>query len=343
MKAVVIHAARDLRIEQRDEQSPKSGQLTVSIKAGGICGSDLHYFHNGGFGAIRLKEPMILGHEVAGEISSIGDGVTDFSVGDRVAISPGKPCNHCLYCREGKQQHCLNMRFYGSAMPMPHIQGAFCQKLVVEEWQCHRINGDTSFAAAAFAEPLSVALHAFGQLGTVLGKKVLITGAGPIGSLCVIAARLAGASQIVITDIQDAVIDRAKLVGADQTVNVANNEKAYRQWSVNKGTFDVAIEASGSEMAMRSAIEVVRPQGTIVQLGLGDNASLPMNMIVAKELTLKGSFRFHEEFGHAVNLISNNLVNTDVLHTGTFDLEDAVAAFQAAGDRTRHTKVQISF
>ena len=343
MKAVVIHAAKDLRVGKRDVGVPGPGEVAIAIKAGGICGSDLHYYNHGGFGAIKVREPMILGHEVAGEVTSVGEGVSSLAVGDRVAVSPSRPCNACTYCLEGKQQHCLNMRFYGSAMPMPHIQGAFAQHIVAHDWQCHEVDEGVLLSKAVFAEPFAVTLHAVQRAGSVFGKNVLITGAGPIGTLCAVAARNAGAAKITITDVQDAVLEKAKQAGADRTVNVANDDQFYRDAAANKGTFDVVLEASGNEAALRAALEVVRPQGTIVQLGLGGDISLPMNAIVAKEIALKGSFRFHEEFGQAVDLINRGAVDLDVLHTGTFDIDDAVAAFEAAGDRSQHMKVQLAF
>jgi len=180
MKAVVIHAARDLRVEEREPDAPGAGQVEVAIEAGGICGSDLHYFNHGGFGTVRIREPMILGHEIAGTVRSIGGDVSRFSVGDRVAISPSRPCNGCEYCLRGQQNHCLNMRFYGSAMPMPHIQGAFRQRLVAEEWQCHKVNDGVSINEAAFAEPFAVTLHAVARAGSLLGKRVLVTGCEPL-------------------------------------------------------------------------------------------------------------------------------------------------------------------
>ena len=189
MKAVVIHAAKDLRIEERETEQPGPGQVEVAIEAGGICGSDLHYYNHGGFGAVRVREPMILGHEVAGTIKALGEGVSSLTVGDRVAVSPSRPCNHCEFCLKGQQNQCLNMRFYGSAMPMPHIQGAFRQRLVAESWQCHKVGDGISIHEAAFAEPLAVTLHAVARAGSLLNKRVLVTGSGPIGALIVIAAR----------------------------------------------------------------------------------------------------------------------------------------------------------
>ena len=131
MKSIVIHAAKDLRIEEQPVAAPGPGQVQIQLAAGGICGSDLHYYHNGGFGDIRLKEPMVLGHEVSGHIYALGAGVTGLNEGQLVAISPSRPCGHCKYCNEAMFNQCLNMRFYGSAMPFPHIQGAFCQMLLL--------------------------------------------------------------------------------------------------------------------------------------------------------------------------------------------------------------------
>lgn len=340
-RAIVIHAARDLRVEERPAEAPGPGEVAIEMARGGICGSDLHYFQHGGFGTVRLREPMILGHEVVGTISRLGEGVDGLAVGARVAVSPSRPCNKCRYCLEGKQQHCLDMRFYGSAMPMPHIQGAFRQQIVALASQCHFLSEGVAFEQAVFAEPFSVALHAVQRAGTLFGRRVIITGAGPIGALCVIAARLAGAASITVTDIQDATLQRAVMVGADETVNVAKHPQAYGKWAVEKGTFDVAIEASGNENALRALLDVVRPQGTIVQLGLGGEFAVPINAIVAREIELKGAFRFHAEFAQSTMLINQGDVDFSPLHTATFALDDAEDAFHAAGDRANHMKVQI--
>lgn len=343
MKAVVIHAAKDLRIEDRDAEIVGPGQVEVAIEAGGICGSDLHYYNHGGFGAIRVREPMILGHEVAGTIKALGAGVSNFAVGDRVAVSPSRPCNACDYCLKGQQNHCLNMRFYGSAMPMPHIQGAFRQRLVAESWQCHTVADGVSINEAAFAEPFAVTLHAVNRAGSLIGKRVLVTGCGPIGALAIIAARVHGAREIVATDVMDAVLEKARLVGADRTINVATNGDDLQAYAANKGYFDVHFEASGNERAVRSGLEVLKPRGILVQLGLGGDVSIPQNMVVAKEIEMRGTFRFHEEFGLAVDLINQRRVDLKPLLTGAYGLDDAVAAFEAAGDRSRSMKVQLSF
>ncbi|MER9627358.1 MULTISPECIES: L-idonate 5-dehydrogenase [unclassified Mesorhizobium] len=343
MKSIVIHAAKDLRIEETDPGSPGAGQVEIAVEAGGICGSDLHYYNHGGFGAIRLREPMILGHEVAGTVRALGDGISTLAVGDRVAISPSRPCNACRYCLQGMQNQCLNMRFYGSAMPMPHIQGAFRQRLVAEAWQCHRIADHISINEAAFAEPFAVTLHAMNRAGSLLGKRVLVTGCGPIGALCILAARAHGAREIVATDVMEGVLAKALEIGADRTINVAINSEKLAAYNVDKGSFDIMFEASGNERAVRAGLDVLKPRGVLVQLGLGGDLSIPQNLIVAKEIEMRGTFRFHEEFALAVDLINRRRVDVKPLLTGIYALDEAVAAFDIAGDRNKSMKVQIAF
>ena len=161
MKAVVIHATRDLRVEEREAEAPGTGQLEIAVEAGGICGSDLHYFNHGGFGTVRVREPMILGHEVAGTVKALGASVSGLSIGDRVAVSPSRPCNACDFCLKGQQNQCLNMRFYGSAMPMPHIQGAFRQRLVRLQHGVHRLMHGALGEAAHPEQTLLQDVHIF--------------------------------------------------------------------------------------------------------------------------------------------------------------------------------------
>jgi L-idonate 5-dehydrogenase len=343
MKTVVIHSARDLRVEEREREKPGSGQVEIAIEAGGICGSDLHYYNHGGFGTVRVREPMILGHEVAGTIEVLGERVSGFAVGDRVAVSPSRPCNACNYCLQGQQNQCLNMRFYGSAMPMPHIQGAFRQHLVAEAWQCHKIADGVSANEAAFAEPFAVTLHAVARAGSLLGKRVLVTGCGPIGALSVLAARAHGAREIVATDVMDAVLSKTQQIGADRTINVTTHHDQLSAYSANKGYFDVQFEASGNERAVRSGLEVLKPRGVLVQLGLGGDVSISQNMVVAKEIEMRGTFRFHEEFGLAVDLINRRMVDMNPLLSGVYGLDEATKAFEIAGDRSRSMKVQLTF
>lgn len=342
MRAIVIHKARDLRIEERNIGTVGPGDVLVRIETGGICGSDLHYYNHGGFGSVRLRQPMILGHEVAGRIAEIGSSVTQFSVGDRVAVSPSRPCGACRYCREGLRNHCLDMRFYGSAMPFPHIQGAFRESLVAAADQCVAAN-EISAGEAAMAEPLSVVLHATGRAGGLLGKRVLVTGCGPIGCLSILAARRAGAAEIVATDLSPNALKMANAVGADRTINVAEDGDVLEGYARDKGTFDVLYECSGAEQALAAGMAATRPRGIVMQLGLGGDMNVPMMQLTVKELDLRGSFRFHEEFAVAVELMRSRLIDVRPLITHTVPFDDAVAAFDLANDRDSSMKAQIAF
>lgn len=342
MKAIVIQAAKDLRIEERPVSEPGAGEVEIAIATGGICGSDLHYYNHGGFGAVRLKEPMILGHEVAGHITRLGSNVSGLTVGQLVAVSPSRPCYACRYCEEGKQNQCLNMRFYGSAMPFPHIQGAFQQILVADQRQCAPADGLTA-GEAAMAEPLAVCLHATRRAGELFGKRVLVTGCGPIGLLSILAARRAGATEIVATDLSDFTLKMARDNGADRTINMASEPDGLKSYEENKGTFDVLYECTGATPALAGGIAALRPGGVIVQLGLGGDMQVPVQTITAKELQLRGSFRFHEEFFIGVELMRKGLIDVKPLITHTLGIDDAVAAFELAGDRSQAMKAQIAF
>ena len=356
MQAIVIHGARDLRLEACPAASPGSGEAQIDLALGGICGSDLHYYNHGGFGAIRLREPMILGHEVAGHVRALGpDGsgpdvpgpdVSGLAVGDLVAVSPSLPCATCQFCQAGLPNHCLNMRFFGSAMPFPHIQGAFRKTLTTEARRCVPATG-LSPALAAMAEPLSVVLHATrlasDRAGELAGKTVLVTGCGPIGLLAILAARWAGAHTIIATDLSDFTLQTARRIGADHIFNSAETPDALDPFHKDKGQIDVLFECSGAAAALAGAIPALRPRGVILQLGLGGDMAVPMMAITAKELTLQGAFRFHEEFATAIALMQQGAIDPSPLITHTHGFDDAEIAFQNANNRQSALKAQIDF
>jgi L-idonate 5-dehydrogenase len=343
MRALVCHAPQDLRLEvvASDPLGPK--ELGVRVAFGGICGSDLHYFQHGGFGTVRIKEPMALGHEVSGVIDAVGADVNNFVVGQRIAISPSRPCGQCNFCLSGLPNHCSSMRFYGSAMPFPHIQGAFREHLVIDASQAHPIADALSLSHAALAEPLSVGLHAINRAGNVFGKQVLVTGCGPIGALLIAGLRRAGAARIVAVDLADLPLACAKKMGADETINLSTTPNGLAPFAANKGQFDVMFEASGSEKALRAGLEVVAPRGVIVTIGLGGDVTLPLNALVAKELDLRGTFRFHHEFAVAVGFLNSGLVDGQAVISHTVSFNHANDAFTLAGDKGRAMKVQIDF
>ena len=343
MRALVCHAPQDLRLDTASLDKMGSHQLQVRVAFGGICGSDLHYFQHGGFGTVRLKEPMALGHEVSGVIDAVGSAVTGYRVGQRIAISPSRPCGACSFCQQGLPNHCSDMRFYGSAMRFPHVQGAFQEMLVIDASQAHPIADTLSLSEAALAEPLSVGLHAITRAGSVFGKQVLVTGCGPIGALLIAGLRRAGAARIVAADIADLPLACALKMGADETVNLLHNPDGLAPFAVNKGRFDVMFEASGSDKALRAGLEVVAPRGVIVTIGLGGDITMPLNMLVAKEIDLRGTFRFHHEFAVAVGFLNSGLIDGKPVISNIVAFDQANEAFKLAGDKRQSMKVQIDF
>mgnify|MGYP000891895995 FL=1 len=343
MRALVCHAPQDLRLDAATLDTMGPHQLQVRVAFGGICGSDLHYFQHGGFGTVRLKEPMALGHEVSGVIDAVGSAVSGYRVGQRIAISPSRPCGACGFCQQGLPNHCSDMRFYGSAMRFPHVQGAFQEMLIIDASQAHPIAESLSLSEAALAEPLSVGLHAITRAGSVFGKQVLVTGCGPIGALLIASLRRAGAARIVAADIADLPLACALKMGADEAVNLVQNPDGLAPYAVNKGRFDVMFEASGSDKALRTGLEVVSPRGVIVTIGLGGDITMPLNMLVAKEIDLRGTFRFHHEFAVAVGFLNQRLIDGKPVISDIVAFDQANEAFKLAGDKRQSMKVQIDF
>lgn len=343
MSAVVIHAAHDLRVEPLAAPDPGPSEVRIRIGRGGICGSDLHYYHAGGFGAVRVKQPMVLGHEAAGTVEAVGAGVTHVAPGDAVAVNPSLPCGVCAQCLAGRPIHCTEMRFLGSAMRFPHVQGAFRSAFTCEAARAVKLPAGLSVERAAFAEPLSVCLHAAAQAGPLLGARVLVTGSGPIGVLCVAVARLAGAREIVATDLTPEPLAIARAMGADRTHALADDPDALAPYAAGKGHFDVAFEASGAGAALVGALGVIRPGGTVVQVGVGGEAAVPLSALVAREARLVGTFRFHAEFAHAVEVLAAGRLDPTPMLTEVVPAAEAVRAFDLASDRRRAMKVQLAF
>ena len=338
MLACTIHAKEDLRIASATTPEVGPGEVLVQLGAGGICGSDLHYYYEGRNGSFVIREPLIPGHEASGVIAAIGPGVMRVKVGDKVAVSPSHACGRCDACREGREQLCRNMRFMGSASLYPHVQGMFSEFFVLGERQCYPVGGDVTLGELAFAEPLAVALHAVHRGTDLIGKSVLITGAGTIGCLTVIAARLAGAKSVTVSDILDRPLAKAREVGADRTLRADREADALAT-----PQFDVCFEVSGSFAALKSCVAAAKRGGTIVQVGTLPHEPLPfvVNELMAKELDLKGAFRWGIEFDWAVDYLSSRRVDVRPLLSGQFPLQDAVKAFALAKDKTQSTKVQV--
>lgn len=337
--SVRLHAARDLRIEALPEAGELGAhQVEVALGAGGICGSDLHYWREGRAGAFVLREPLVPGHEAAGTVLRTGAAVTRVAPGDKVAINPSHPCGRCARCREGRENLCEHMLFLGSASVFPHAQGLFRSRFLIGEAQLTAVDEDIPLAELACAEPLSIGLHAVHRAGPLLGQRVLVTGAGTIGCLCAAAARLAGAAEVSVVDLADRPLAVARAMGADRTLRgdmLAAADLA--------DAADVAIEAAGSVAALQTCLDAVRRGGRIVQVGTlpPQGISFPAHQIMVRELDYVGAFRAAHAFDWAVQALRTRRVDVRPLLSAALPLSRAQEAFELAADRSRSTKVQL--
>jgi L-idonate 5-dehydrogenase len=322
---------------------PGPGQVAVDVAFGGICGSDLHYYHDGRVGDFLVSEPMVLGHEVAGRIALVGEGAEAPPPGTPVAIHPATPCDVCRECREGHRNVCADTRYLGSAARVPHVQGGFAQRIVIPAGQVRPLPPGLPLRLAALTEPLSVALNAVRRAGEVRGRRVLVTGAGPIGCLVVAALRQAGAAEIIVSDIVDEALALARRVGATSTARAGgaggSGGSAHAAWPK---VVDVAIEASGAPAGLADCVRTVRRAGRVVMLGMlppGD-VGFPASVVITREIDLVGAFRFDAEFDDALALLASGL-DVEPVITHTIPLAEARAAFDLAGDRTVASKILL--
>ena len=337
-KALVLEQPGVLRMESRDRPDPGPGELRVKIAYGGICGSDLHYFLHGGFGKVRMRAPMILGHEICGIIDAVGDGVTPSRLGESVAVNPSLACGACSECHRGAPRFCEDMRFMGSAMRTPLIEGGFQDHVICKSEQGVTFKSD-ALEEAALAEPLAVCLHAIAQAPDLAGKRVFITGFGPIGALCLLIAKKAGAAEVIVTDVAEEPLILARKLGAGQAIDT-RTPGALDPITAGRGQIDASFECSAHPSAITDTIAATRPGGTIVQVGmLAAETTAPLTHVVTKELNFRGTFRFDVEFAKAVEMIAKREIDVRPLVSQYFPLEDAEAAFALAQDRSKAMKI----
>jgi len=340
--AATLFGPEDLRVVEHQLGPLAPGMVRVRFGAGGICGSDLHYFRHARTGDFVVTSPLILGHEIAGEIVEINGAAPGLSVGDHVAVNPSRWCGHCARCREGRANLCENIYFMGSASKTPHMQGGFVSSFDATPAQCFKVPPHVAHQAAALAEPLAVSLHAVARAGDITGRNVILFGAGPIGLLAMLAARLEDCGEITVADIAAAPLATARRLGADRTIDLSGGDEELQ--ALAGGTpLDVAFEISGTAAGLAAAIASVRRGGTVVQVGNlpGGQIPMPANAVMAKEIDFKGTFRFGAEFGRAVDLIVGGDIDVLKLVTAERTLSAAPAAFRLAADRSQSVKVVL--
>ncbi|MGC0271829.1 L-idonate 5-dehydrogenase [Pseudactinotalea sp. Z1739] len=330
MKAVVVHAKGDLRIEDRPDPEPGPGQVLVAVHWGGICGSDLAYVNHGASGTAILRTPLVLGHEIAGEVVGVGAGVSEQVVGTRAAIYPptpvsGEPLPDRLAGRTNLHRR---VSYLGSADP--HTDGGFSQLLVVRTDQVRALPANVDTRTGALAEPMGVALHAIRRAESVLpgglaGREILVNGCGPIGLLVIALARHLGAGPITGADLTPSALDLARALGADQCVQVPGEALPESE---------VVFEASGAPAALGGVLGATARGGLMVQVGNLPAAPAPsaLGALVSREITWLGSYRFTTEMTEAIELLGQGL-DVSALITHTFDLTHLAEAFATATDR----------
>lgn len=333
MRAVVIHGKEDIRVEEVPTPKPGPGEVLMRVAYAGICGSDLHYYFEGANGEFKVREPLIPGHEVCGVVAEDPDG--KFAPGTPITLHPAT-FGTSLPGIEDEPHLWPNGAYLGSASTMPHTQGGMSEYLLLRHDQVRVLPDDLSMKRAVLSEPTAVGLHAVHRAGDLKGKKVLVSGAGPIGLLTAGAALANGAEDLWVCDLFEKPLQRATSLGVAGTINVTETP-------LEAESFDVVLECSGAFPAMSSAINAVRRRGLVVQVGMVPGGDIPIALapLISKEATMLGVFRFRDEVDDAIYVLRDNPQLENVL-THIIATDDAEGAFEIARDSRESGKVAVN-
>ncbi len=333
MKKLAIHGKEDIRWEDAERPEPEEGEVRLSVKYVGICGSDLHYYFHGANGEYSIREPLIPGHELSAVVDLDPSG--RLATGTPVTVHPAR-YGASVPGLEDRPHLRPGGDYLGSAAASPHRQGGAAEYLLVGADMVRVLPEGLPLTRASLAEPLAVALHAVTLAGNVAGKRVLVTGAGPIGLLTIAAAARAGAASIAASDVREEALDRTAALGASEQILVGRD-------TVPDESYDVVFECSGAPVALSLAVRAARRAGSIVQVGMLPDADIAVNLapMLAKELTVRGAFRFSTEIDDAIALLAES-DSLDSVVTHVIAASDAVDAFTVARDSARSAKVLLA-
>lgn len=328
MKTAFLYGPRDIRVEEWTDADPGPGEVLLDVTAVGICGSDLHTYLFGDVGGVRAETALALGHEAAGRVIAVGEGVT-LKVGQRVAIDPATHCGHCERCEAGEVHLCTNMVFMGL---YPH-HGALRERMVYPARSCVPVPDGVSDVETALLEPLGVALHASRLANIQIGEDVLIIGCGGIGLLITRLARLAGARRIFVSDKHPWRLAQAASFGADVIIDA--NEKSVVDEVMhltNKRGVDVAIEAAWVQGTADECVGAARYGGRVIIVGIPAEDEMKVQASVArrKELSIQSSRRMKHTYPASISLTLNKQINLEALATHQFTLDETTQAFETA-------------
>lgn len=340
MQAYVLHGIEDLKLEKRPTPQLGPRDVMIDIKRVGICGSDIHYYLHYKIGQFIPQKPLVLGHEFSGDVATVGAEVNKVAVGDRVTAEPSIECRQCRYCRSGRYNLCENLKFIGTAATIPHIDGAFGEQIVVPASHCHRIDERLDYGAGALVEPLAVGAHAVMRAGALAGSRVLITGGGTIGQMVLAMARVMGATDITMADIDPQARRFSLEHGAIAAFDPRDESTAAEHTAQG---FDVAFEASGSPPALSFAYTAAARGARIVQIGTQPpELPLPANLVMSKELTVLGSFRYAHVFPLVLDLMATGRIEVGELISTVYPYGKMQEAMERAVAKQGIVKVQVS-
>ena len=332
MKAAVWHGQRDVRIEDVSEPlAPPAGQVQVSVAWCGICGTDLHEYTGGPLyiplhrphSLTGVQAPVIIGHEMSGTIVAVGDGVVGFAAGDRIAACPIVGCGKCRWCTSGSMAQCDQVAFLGTSW----TGGALAGRLNLNAYQCFHLPDSISDEVGALVEPFSATYRAIVQSGAGSGDNVAIIGAGPIGLMALMAARIRGAKRVVAFEIAKKRIEAARLCGADAVINplTQDPESAAREVTGGEG-FDVVIECAGQPATVLMAGRLTRTRGRLVIMGVFDKpAALDLTDIVFREKTVTGSMSGYGLYDETIRTMTDPRFRADVLISDHIALDELIS------------------
>lgn len=330
MRVLELSAPQTLTVTEREVPTPGPGQVLVRMTCVGVCGSDTHYLTHGRIGSYVVDHPMVLGHEGAGVVEAVGEGVDASRVGQRVSIEPGVPCRTCTRCLTGAYNLCPDMVFHAT----PPYDGSLAEYIVHDAAFAHSVPDGVSDEAAAMVEPLSVGLWACRKADVTIGHRVLITGCGPIGLMCLLAARARGARDITVVDVNPQRLEHARRLGA----RVVDS----RHEGFDEREYDVLLECSGVASVTLDGMRTLARAGTAVLVGMGgDTVELPLSALQEREVSVTGVFRYANTWPQALAMLAEGVVTLDDLVTGRFDLADGERALRAGLDDPASVKAMI--